>query len=138
MKIKLLVIITLIIPILLFSCQNEQQVEFDRYYTAGNVIYQSRCQNCHGEKGEGLNGLIPPLTDSTYLKTNKAALACSIKFGLKGKITVVNKEFEGEMPANDLAPVEIAEVLTYVSNSFGNKTGTITLDMANKYLAGCR
>ena len=42
------------------------------------------------------------------------------------------------MPANDLAPVEIAEVLTYINNSFGNKMGIITLQQANDDLLKCR
>ena len=123
---------------LIISCQSDEQLEFSRYYSSGSVIYQSKCQNCHGNKGEGLSALIPPLTDSVYLKTNKKTLACIVKYGLNGSINLAGKTFEGQMPANDLAPVELAEVLTYITNSFGNKLGTITTQQVNDDLSKCK
>ena len=137
MKIRVISFLCLAMIVLIVSCQNDEQVEFNRYYSNGSVVYQSHCQNCHGAKGEGLQGLIPPLTDSAYLKNNKETLACFVKTGLKGKITIINKSFEGEMPANDLAPLEIAQVLTYVTNSFGNKIGTINTEQVNTDLVKC-
>jgi mono/diheme cytochrome c family protein len=120
------------------SCQNENTIEFNRYYSSGSLIYKNNCQNCHSANGEGLQRLIPPLTDTAYLKTNKSLTGCGVKYGLKGKITVSGREFEGVMPANDLAPLEIAEVLTYINNSFGNKLGITTLQQANNDLLKCR
>ncbi len=117
----------LLLIVLFVSCQSEEQIEFNRYYANGNLIYQKRCQNCHGTHGEGLQALIPPLNDSTYLKINKSRLPCLIKNGLKGMIVVNNKPFEGEMLPMDLPPVEIAGVLTYINNSFGNKIGTVNV-----------
>ena len=119
------------------SCQSEGQIEFSRYFANGDLIYQERCQNCHGVHGEGLQALIPPLNDSAYLKTNISRLPCSIKNGLKGKIVVNNKSFEGEMLPIDLPPVEIAEVLTYINNSFGNKTGTVNVQEVELILRKC-
>ena len=120
------------------SCGNDNTIEFNRYYSSGSLIYKNNCQNCHGANGEGLQSLIPPLTDTAYLKINKSSIGCSIKYGLKGKITVSGRSFEGIMPANDLAPVELAEVLTYINNSFGNKLGIVTLQQANDDLLKCK
>jgi len=123
----------------LAACKGENDIEFDHYYSGGMVVYQSSCQNCHGEKGEGLVNLMPPLTDSVYLKNNKGALACAIKYGQNRSIKVAGRDFDGNMPANgQLSPVEIAEVLTYVTNSFGNKLGTVTTQQVNNYLAKCK
>ncbi|MDO3643013.1 cytochrome c [Mucilaginibacter sp. L3T2-6] len=130
-------ILSVTLLVMVASCVNNSQMEFNRYYSNGSAVYQTHCQNCHGTNGEGLQGLIPPLTDSTYLKTNKNILACIIKNGVKGKITVGNKQFEGEMPASGLAPVEIAQVLTYINNSFGNKSGTFTTEDVNADLGKC-
>lgn len=137
MKAGIIGIISAVLVLLVASCENNSQVEFNRYYSNGSAVYQAHCQNCHGAKGEGLQGLIPPLADSAYLKTNKSALACLIKNGIKGKITISNKQFEGQMPASGLAPVEIAQVLTYINNSFGNKLGTFTTESVNADLAKC-
>jgi mono/diheme cytochrome c family protein len=127
-----LLLITVII-----SC-NEQDIEFNRYYAAGATVYQTHCQNCHGDKGQGLAALIPPLTDSVYLKANKHLLACYLQNGLKGKINIHGKEFEGEMPATVLSPKEMAQVLTYVTNSFGNQLGIIDNETVEKDLKGCK
>lgn len=123
---------------LMASCQTEQQIEFNRYYSAGAAVYQAHCQNCHGDKGQGLAALIPPLTDTAYLKRNRAVLPCALQLGVSGKITVSGKEFEGQMPAAQLTPIEIAEVLTYVTNSFGNKQGLITDTEVEKGLKVCK
>jgi len=123
--------------LIIASCQSEQQVDYNRYYSAGAAVYQSRCQNCHGDKGEGLAALIPPLTDTVFLKANRHQIACYLENGLKGKITIHNKEFNGIMPSTGLSPIEIAQVLTYVTNSFGNKAGLINSDEVEKDLKGC-
>jgi mono/diheme cytochrome c family protein len=102
------------------------------------LVYQTHCQNCHGEKGEGLSALIPPLSDSAFLRKNKPALSCYIKNGLKGSIIINDKTFDDAMPANDLSPVEIARVLTYIGNSFGNKLGTIDEQMVQADLRICK
>ena len=121
------------------SCQSDEQVEYNRYYSGGSVIYLAHCQNCHGEKGEGLQALIPPLTDSVFLKQNRTSLACYIKNGLKRKIAIAGREFDGEMPAAaDLSPIEIAKVLTYVTNSFGNKQGLTNLQQVEADLKNCK
>ena len=134
----LLIIGSFLMAVLIIaSCQNEQQVDYNRYYSAGAAVYQSHCQNCHGDKGEGLAALIPPLNDTLFLKTNKHQIACYLENGLKGKITVNNKEFDGVMPSTSLSPIEIAQVLTYVTNSFGNKAGLINNDEVAKDLKGC-
>lgn len=127
-----------VITVMLFSCGNEHSVEFDRYYSSGSLIYQTQCQNCHGANGEGLQELIPPLTDSIYLKNNKNQLACSIKYGLKGKLTIAGRQFEGAMPANDLSPMDLAKVITYVTNSFGNKAGLVNITETQANLNNCK
>jgi mono/diheme cytochrome c family protein len=120
------------------ACQSDENLEFKRYYSSGALVYQQHCQNCHGTNGEGLSALIPPLSDSTYLKKNITTLPCYIKNGLKGQIVIKGKTFEDAMPANDLSPVEIAQVLTYIGNSFGNKLNTIDEQSVQKNLAGCK
>jgi mono/diheme cytochrome c family protein len=139
MKLKVISGIGLLLALLIFSCQSENEITFSRYYSIGSVIYQTKCQNCHGKDGQGLSALMPPLTDTTFIKANKANLACFIKYGIKGKLLIVNqKPFEGEMPVTDMAPIEIAEVLTYVTNSFGNKMGTVTAQQIEGDLNKCK
>ena len=138
MKLGVFGAIMAVIILFIVSCQSEESIEFKRYYSSGALVYQSHCQNCHGNNGEGLSALIPPLTDSLYLKSNKNELACYIQSGLKGPITVKGRTFDDAMPANDLSPVQIAQVLTYISNSFGNKLNTINEQQVQAYLVKCK
>ena len=139
MKLKVIGAISFLLTLFfIVSCESESSIEFKRYYSVGSEIYQTHCQNCHGKSGEGLSALIPPLNDSLFLKKNKLSLACYVKYGLKGPITINGKTFDDAMPANQLSPMEIAQVLTYISNSFGNKLGVINSEQAEADLGKCK
>ena len=100
MKLKIIFSICGLLLALVISCQSGETLEFNRYYSEGSVVYQRHCQNCHGAAhGEGLNGLIPPLNDSVFLKNNLHQLPCLVQSGLNGKITIGKRGFEGQMPA---------------------------------------
>lgn len=117
------------------SCQSEQQLNYARYYTTGKALYEQHCQNCHSSDGSGLGDLIPPLTDSVFFKQNKEKLACIIRYGLNTPIQVNGKVYQEKMPSNEsLAELDIAALITYITNSFGNKQGLydvskVTLDI---------
>jgi mono/diheme cytochrome c family protein len=137
MKFKVIAFLLGVIGIMAYSCQSEEKIEFMRYYSAGQELYKTHCQNCHGQNGEGLAALIPPLNDVAYLKEHRSQLACYVKNGLKLPILVNGKAYSGQMPPATLAPVEIAQVLTYVQNSFGNKAGLHNIDHVNIELTKC-
>ena len=123
----------------LHSCQSEQAIRTAQYAVNGQKLYIAHCQNCHGAKGEGLGALYPPLTDSTYLTDHREQLACIVKNGMSGPIEIHGKLFDTEMPPNpQLTPVEIAYVLTYIGNSFGNEMGIFTQEEIQESLADCR
>src|SRR3569832_2019915 len=90
-------LIVFVAVLFIAACQSDENLEFKRYYSSGALVYQQHCQNCHGTNGEGLSALIPPLSDSIYLRKNRAALPCYIKNGLKGQITINGKTFEDAM-----------------------------------------
>lgn len=127
------------LQIILQACQTEAELNFARYYTNGSQVYSQHCANCHGVKGEGLGKLYPPLTDSTFLIKNKNSLACIVKYGLNDTITVNNTIFSTIMPADThLANMDIAAVITYITNSFGNKQGLYSVENAGTDLKACR
>lgn len=100
-----------------------------QYFSNGQQLYEQICQSCHMDKGQGLAALIPPLKGSDYLMKNVPMAARIIKFGLDGPIAVNGKEFNQPMPANpQLTNLEIAEILTFISNSWGNAHGGIGLE----------
>ena len=60
-----LTMISILIGMLIFSCQPNVSIETAQYAVNGQKLYVTHCQNCHGAKGEGLGMLYPPLTDTT-------------------------------------------------------------------------
>jgi mono/diheme cytochrome c family protein len=121
------------------ACQSEQELNYSRYFINGREIYEQHCENCHGKQGQGLNELIPPLTDTTFLKSNKERLACFVKFGFSDSITVNRTVYQGKMPSEGhLTNIDIAQVITYVTNSFGNKQGLYEVKEAEKDLKNCK
>jgi mono/diheme cytochrome c family protein len=134
-----LAICAFILTTVFVSCQSEAEIEYKRYYVLGRNLYQTNCTNCHAENGEGLGTLIPSLKDATYLKNNKNKLACMIQYGLQGGLVVNGKIYNGKMPAQkQLAPIEVAEVITYITNTFGNQQGLYNVEKVNADLQICQ
>jgi mono/diheme cytochrome c family protein len=138
MKLRAVIGSIMLSIIVLVSCQDNESLDFKRYYSAGQLVYQKNCQNCHGENGEGLQALMPPLNDSTFLRRNIKTLPCVVKTGLKGKITILQKEFDWNMPAINLNFMETAQALTYITNSFGNHLGVFTYNDVNADVSNCK
>ena len=92
----------------------------------GKEVYVRYCQSCHMEKGEGVEGLYPPLAKTSYIKSSKKIIDI-ILYGQLGEVTVNGKKYNTDMPAQAyLTDDQIADVLTFVRNSWGNKYTAIT------------
>lgn len=88
----------------------------------GKKVYANNCMNCHMEDGKGLEGAFPPVAKSDYLKRPSKDLIEVILKGQSGEIKVNGVVYNGMMPAQDyLSDEEIADVLNYINNSWGNK-----------------
>ncbi len=96
--------------------------ELKKSIKRGKEIYTDFCINCHLEKGEGLKNIVPPLAKSDYLSTNKEETIRGLKFGQKGELLVNGIVYNGEMPAMGLENDEIADVMNYILNSWGNSS----------------
>ena len=133
-----IVLLFLVAVAVLQACQSENQINFARYYTSGKQLYDTHCQNCHNADGSGLGALIPPLSDTAFLSKNRSKLACIIKHGLRDSISIKGTLFSEPMPANhQLADIEIAEIVTFITNSFGNKQGLYDVSNAGSDLKNC-
>lgn len=91
---------------------------------------------CHQADGAGAPNMIPTLIKTNYVLGNQTQLIKILLNGLKGQIKVNGDIFEGEMPAHpDLKDNEIAAVLTYVRNSFGNTASAVSTATVKKIRA---
>lgn len=99
----------------------------------GKEIYMKHCMTCHQSDGTGAQNMIPPLIKTEYVLGPKATLIEILLKGLNGEIKVNGDLYANEMPSQAiLKDDEIAAVLTYVRNSFGNKASSVTVREVKK------
>lgn len=93
---------------------------------AGKTLFAGNCSTCHQAEGQGMPKIFPPLAGSDFLKDKNAVIATVIN-GRSGPITVNGETYDSVMPPmSQLNDDEIAHILTFVYNSWGNPGGQIT------------
>ncbi|MGN2251279.1 copper-containing nitrite reductase [Frateuria sp. GZRe14] len=107
---------------------------------AGKQLFTGTCSVCHQANGEGLPGVFPPLAKSDLVaklvKEDKDKLIAIPLHGLTGKVTVNGKEYDSVMPPmTQLTDDEVANLLTYVLNSWDNPGGQVTKEEVAKVRA---
>jgi nitrite reductase (NO-forming) len=103
---------------------------------AGQALFAGTCSVCHQANGAGLPGVFPPLARSDYLATDVSKAVGVVLRGLSGKVTVNGHEYNSVMPPmNQLNDDEVANILTYVLNSWGNAGGRISKEDVKKQRA---
>lgn len=100
----------------------------DERMRLGANVYNSNCLACHQFDGKGIPGAFPPLAKSDFLMADKARSIGVVLHGLEGAVTVNGQVFNSIMPKLLLTDDDVANVVTYVRNSFGNKGDAVTLD----------
>src|ERR1700759_3592801 len=92
---------------------------------SGKVVYSSQCLSCHQANGLGTPGINPPL-NGKGVRGDKAKLISIIINGQDTHDEVNGIKYQHPMPANSIIQdQEIADVLTYIRNSFGNKASSV-------------
>ncbi len=86
----------------------------------GRRLFTSICAACHQPTGKGLPNMFPPLAGSDFLNADKSRTIKTVIFGRQGEVVVNGMKFNGNMPSLPLSDQDIANVLTFVYNSFGN------------------
>ena len=97
-----------------------EQMEF------GKQIYGQTCIACHQAEGQGIEGAFPPLAKSDYLNADVDRAIDIVLHGKTGEITVNGQKYNSVMTRQSLSAEEIANVMTYVYNSWGNNKTVVT------------
>jgi mono/diheme cytochrome c family protein len=111
-----------------FTSNTLPDQELKESINRGKEVYATYCQSCHMEDGNGVADLNPPLAKADYLKKPTKTLVSVILEGQTGEVVVNGKKYNSAMPAMDyLDDMQVADVLNYTRNSWGNKIpGVIT------------
>lgn len=98
----------------------------------GARVFSQTCFACHQAEGQGMPGIFPPLAKADYLMADKQRAIRAVVRGLSGEITVNGQKYNGVMPPVMLNDEQIAQVLTYVRNSWGNEGDIVTVEEVQK------
>jgi nitrite reductase (NO-forming) len=105
----------------------------DEQIAAGKQLFTGTCSVCHQANGEGLPNVFPPLAKSDYLAADPKRAMTIVTHGLTGKIKVNGHEYDSVMPPMaQLTDDEVANILTYVLNSWDNPGGQISKEEVAK------
>jgi cytochrome c551 len=103
------------------------------------VLYTQHCSNCHQKDGTGLGLLYPPINISDYMDNHFDDVVCVIRNGTSGEMIVNGKKFNHEMPGLPLlTELEIAEITTYIYNSWDRQHGLVDVNEISKSLPRCK
>ena len=98
----------------------------DQQIKAGEALYNGTCSVCHQSNGDGIANVFPPLAKSDYLNADKTRAISIVLNGLNGPVTVNGAKFDSVMPPmSQLNDDEVANIVTFTLNSWGNKGGRV-------------
>jgi len=97
----------------------------DDQIAAGKQLFTA-CAACHQPTGQGVPNVFPPLAGSDFLNADKGRAISIIIHGKQGEVVVNGVKYNNSMPPFPLSDQDIAHVLTYIYNSFGNSGVEVT------------
>lgn len=112
--------------------------KFQQYFVEGEQLYLKNCSNCHQKNGKGLGLVYPPLAPSDFMEKNFEEVICLMKKGKIGSMVVNGNEFRQPMPGiPTLTELEVAEIATYIYNSWGHQRGIVEVRQVSPVLKAC-
>ncbi len=86
----------------------------------GGEIYTDYCMQCHLGNGLGVPKNFPPLANSNWISEKRNESIHAVKYGQNGEIVVNDITYDGVMVPMGLNDQQVADVLNYVMNNWGN------------------
>jgi len=99
---------------------NQSNDELAKSIQRGKEVYTDFCVQCHLANGKGTE-TFPPLAGSDWLVNKRKESIYAVKYGQSGQIKVNGKTYNGSMSPMGLTDEEVADVMNYIMNSWGNK-----------------
>tara|TARA_B110000459_G_scaffold93415_2_gene104419 strand:- start:2153 stop:2548 length:396 start_codon:yes stop_codon:yes gene_type:complete len=117
---KYINLILFVFPLFIYSQNDSLNISIKK----GKSLYEDFCLRCHMPNGKGQEGIIPPLAKSDFLFKHMEESIKAIKFGgIEGEIIVNGVKYNSKMEKMGLYDDEIADIMNYTLNSWGNKYG---------------
>jgi glucose/arabinose dehydrogenase/mono/diheme cytochrome c family protein len=94
----------------------------------GKAHYAANCLICHQANGQGTPGTFPPLANSSFLVSDRERAIRGVLEGQSGLITVNGRKYNNVMPPAVLDDEQVADLFTYILNSWSNSGGKLTAE----------
>ena len=108
----------LFFPVFILSQNDSLSISIKK----GKSLYEDFCVRCHMPNGKGQKGIIPPLAKSDFLFKPMEESIKALKYGgIDGEIIVNGIKYNSRMEKMGLYDDEIADIMNYTLNSWGNK-----------------
>ena len=116
--------------------QNDNTTKTKESIAIGEGLYAEYCLACHQADGGGAGNMNPPLIQTSFVLGDKSTLIKVLLNGMS-QVEIDGESYYNVMPSfSYLRDADIAHVLTYVRNSFGNKASEITAEDVTKARKG--
>lgn len=140
---SIIAVLSVAIVMIVSACSakrgEDSSVKFEQYYVQGQDLYLKHCANCHQPDGAGLGLVFPPLNKSDFMDNNLEQVLCLMKYGLQGEVTVNGNIYNQAMPGvPSLTDLEVAEIATYIYNTWEHKRGIVPVQEATSALEACK
>lgn len=134
---------SLMIVLIGIGCSNQKSsgsdIKFNQYFVQGELLYTKHCSNCHQPNGTGLGRVYPPLNKSDFMDNHFDEVICLMKYGKEGEMLVNGIQFNQPMPGvSSLTDIEIAEIATYIYNTWSHEKKDISLHQVSGILRNCK
>ena len=110
--------------VLAISLQSFNQQQAAVNMQNGKAVYETYCMSCHQENGNGIEGAFPSLVKTGNLADKNRLVQIIIK-GMRGPVLSKGVQYNGEMAGVDLTDKEVADLVNYIRNTWGNKAPLI-------------
>lgn len=110
----------------------------DVWKIRGKFLYEQNCGQCHGNDGMGKPGQAPPFAGSEWVLTPGVNRLIRIpQAGLAGPLEVKGQQWNLNMAGMGVAynDDDLAAVLSYIRNTWGNKASVVTAEQVKKVRA---
>jgi nitrite reductase (NO-forming)/hydroxylamine reductase len=128
------IVIVLVAVYLLYNLDQQKiQQKVTAVDQSGEGLYKQFCLSCHQPDGNGVRGMYPPLAGNPTITGPADSVITIVLKGLQGPIEVNGREYNQVMPAQDyLTDKQIADILTFIRSSWGNKAGPVKQEQVAK------
>ncbi|MCA6438441.1 MAG: c-type cytochrome [Chitinophagaceae bacterium] len=124
---KVSVLVVIIFSAIVYLFAQPGTVDIKASVQRGKKVYTQYCLACHQSDGGGVPRMNPPLQKTEYVLGDKKRLINIVLKGSNDPIEINGEEYVNPMASHaHLSDQQIADVLTFVRNSFGNKASAIT------------